>query len=88
MNRNAVVLPLAMACAALAPAAFAAEPAKPVTVAQAAAKKSESAKPAGAKDKPLETRNWADVDTNKDGLISPEEMEAYLKANPGPLKGK
>jgi hypothetical protein len=22
------------------------------------------------------------------GLVSPEEMEAYLKANPGPLKGK
>lgn len=30
-------------------------------------------------------RNWAEVDTNGDGLISPDEMEAYLKARPGPL---
>lgn len=33
-------------------------------------------------------RNWAAIDTNKDGLISPEEMETWLKANPGPAKGK
>lgn len=33
-------------------------------------------------------RDWRAIDTNKDGLISPEEMEAWLKANPGPLKGK
>jgi hypothetical protein len=33
-------------------------------------------------------RNWAAIDTNKDGLISPEEMETWLKANPGPARGK
>jgi hypothetical protein len=32
------------------------------------------------------TRDWAQVDTNRDGSISPEEMAAYLQANPGPLK--
>jgi hypothetical protein len=32
------------------------------------------------------TRDWAQVDTNRDGLVSPDEMAAYLKANPGPLK--
>lgn len=35
-----------------------------------------------------EARDWSQIDTNKDNLISPEEMEAYLKANPGPLKPK
>ncbi len=32
------------------------------------------------------TRDWSQVDTNRDGLVSPEEMEKYLAANPGPLK--
>jgi hypothetical protein len=32
------------------------------------------------------TRDWAQVDTNHDGLVSPQEMSAYLQANPGPLK--
>jgi hypothetical protein len=36
--------------------------------------------------KGAETRDWSQVDANKDNLVSPEEMEAYLKANPGPLK--
>ncbi len=31
-------------------------------------------------------RDWSQIDTNKDGLISPEEMEKWLAANPGPLK--
>lgn len=31
-------------------------------------------------------RDWTQIDTNKDGLVSPEEMEAWLKANPGPAK--
>ncbi len=31
-------------------------------------------------------RDWTRIDTNKDGSISPEEMEKYLAANPGPLK--
>lgn len=32
------------------------------------------------------TRDWAQVDTNRDGSISPDEMSAYLQANPGPLQ--
>ncbi|MGD9836034.1 MAG: hypothetical protein AB7U92_25055 [Piscinibacter sp.] len=31
-------------------------------------------------------RDWSRIDSNKDGLVSPEEMEKYLAANPGPLK--
>ncbi|MBA4286492.1 MAG: hypothetical protein C0434_13285 [Xanthomonadaceae bacterium] len=31
-------------------------------------------------------RDWSKIDTNKDGFISPEEMEKWLKANPGPQK--
>jgi len=31
--------------------------------------------------------DWAKIDTNKDNLIEPEEMEAWLKANPGVQKG-
>lgn len=34
-----------------------------------------------------ETRDWSKVDANGDHLVSPDEMEAYLKANPGPLRG-
>ena len=69
-----------LALIALAGAATAAEPAKkPATSApQAAAKK--PAEPVGA------TRDWSRIDTNKDGSISPEEMEKYLAENPGPLK--
>ncbi len=69
-----------LALIALAGAATAAEPAKkPATNApQAAAKK--PAGPVGA------TRDWSRIDTNKDGSISPEEMEKYLAENPGPLK--
>lgn len=29
-------------------------------------------------------RDWTKVDTNKDGYVSPEEMEKWLKDNPGP----
>jgi hypothetical protein len=52
-------------------------------------------KPAGLSDrtrasnlvpKGYETRDWAKIDSNKDNLISPEEMETYLKENPGPLR--
>ncbi|MFK7963302.1 MAG: hypothetical protein AB8C46_04970 [Burkholderiaceae bacterium] len=28
-----------------------------------------------------EVRDWSEVDTNQDNLVSPEEMEAYLEAN-------
>lgn len=31
------------------------------------------------------TRDWAKMDKNKDHIISPEEMIAYIEANPGPL---
>lgn len=31
-------------------------------------------------------RDWTRIDTNKDGSISPEEMEKFLAENPGPLK--
>lgn len=34
----------------------------------------------GAANKP-ETRDWAAIDTNKDNLISPDEMEKYLEAS-------
>ncbi len=34
------------------------------------------------------TRDWRQVDANGDHLVSPEEMEKYLAANPGPLKPK
>ncbi|MFO1272007.1 MAG: hypothetical protein U1F50_10070 [Rubrivivax sp.] len=33
-------------------------------------------------------RDWNQVDANGDHLVSPEEMEKYLAANPGPLKPK
>lgn len=45
------------------------------------------AAPATAAAKPAESgRDWTRIDTNKDGLISPEEMEKFLADNPGPLK--
>lgn len=44
------------------------------------------AKKAAAEPAPGPGRDWRAIDTNKDGLVSPEEMEAWLKANPGPLK--
>jgi EF hand len=45
------------------------------------------AKPAAAKPAPAEQgRDWRKIDTNNDGYISPEEMETWLKANPGPQK--
>ncbi len=44
-----------------------------------------AADPAG---KSAAVRSWTEVDTNKDGLIGPEEMERYLAAAPGPLAQK
>lgn len=53
--------------------------------ADAPKKPAASTKEAAAK--PAETgRDWRRIDTNKDGLISPEEMEKFLADNPGPLK--
>lgn len=34
----------------------------------------------GSANKP-EVRDWAQIDTNKDNLISPDEMERYLQAS-------
>ena len=31
-------------------------------------------------------RDWSRIDADKDGSVSPTEMEKYLAANPGPLK--
>jgi len=36
----------------------------------------------------VEVRDWKAIDTNGDHLISPEEMEKYLHANPGPQQKK
>lgn len=83
----AISLPGAVAAAALSTLAWAADPA----MAPAA---HDSAKPAAMKAgqhdagsmamKPGNdaTRDWSSIDTNKDHLVSPEEMEAYLKAHP------
>lgn len=54
-----------------------AEPAKPAE---------EAAKPAPAPAGAERGRDWTAIDTNKDGYISPDEMEAWLKANPGPQR--
>lgn len=59
---------------------LAAEPKKPA--AKPAAKSASSATTAAAE----KVRDWRAIDTNKDNLISPEEMEAWLKANQGPDK--
>jgi hypothetical protein len=45
--------------------------------------KAAEAKPAAP---PTGGRDWTQIDTNKDGYVSPEEMEVWLKANPGPAK--
>lgn len=33
-----------------------------------------------------ETRDWAAVDTNRDGYVSPDEMEAFLAADKAKAK--
>ncbi len=33
------------------------------------------------------TWNWSKIDTNKDHLIEPSQMEAWLAAHPGVQKG-
>lgn len=74
-----------LALFAVAGAAFAAEPAKKPANApqQAAATKPTAASPAT---NTSATRDWSRIDTNKDGHVSPEEMEKYLAENPGPLR--
>lgn len=78
MKTSTVSVSLAMLVAAVALAG-------PALAADAAKKK------AGAESKTAAApavRDWAEIDTNKDGLISPEEMERYLAAKPGPLAQK
>ena len=85
--KKVLALSIAIAFAAAPGFALAADPparsgtAAPATPAQGAA-----AKPSA--DSRSAVRDWAQVDTNKDHSISPEEMEAYLLSNPGPLKKK
>jgi hypothetical protein len=55
-------------------------PPSPAQARQATAPVDEKADPA------CRTRDWAAIATNRDNLISFEEMEAYLAANPGPLR--
>lgn len=55
---------------------------EPKPAAKPAAKAPAQKAPASAE----KGRDWNAIDTNKDGLISPEEMETWLKANPGPQK--
>lgn len=72
-------LALLLAAGLASAGALANEP-KPATPKPAA--KAEKKAPVAAE----KGRDWNAIDTNKDGLISPEEMETWLKANPGPQK--
>lgn len=36
----------------------------------------------------LQVRNWSQIDTNHDNLISPDEMEKFLATHPGPQANK
>lgn len=65
------------------------------TMASGAALAADDAKKGNADVKPVATttgssdgsgRDWTKIDTNGDNLVSPEEMEKWLAANPGPLK--
>lgn len=82
MKTMRVIAPLGLAFGlALSPAAFAnKEPAK--KDAKPTATKTAAAAPASTE----RGRDWTKIDTNGDGLISPDEMETWLKANPGPAK--
>ena len=88
MNAKLITLASSFALAAGVPlVASAAETAKDTKEAKPATVSTAAVKPTatGAKESPA-TRDWSQVDTNKDGLVSPEEMEKYLAANPGPLR--
>jgi hypothetical protein len=91
--KSLFVVPVVSAFAIACGVAVAAEPTKPAAETKVEVKK--LVKPGGMSDRTKTmndvgarpaTRDWAKVDTNKDNLVSPDEMEAYLKANPGPLK--
>lgn len=90
------LMPLALALAA--GTALATTPAPTKDAAKEAAKDAPAAaaatqkavKPAAATGKAPAAaergRDWSQIDTNKDNLISPEEMEKWLAANPGPQR--
>lgn len=42
--------------------------------------------PAASAPSPKAVTGLSDMDTNRDNLVSPEELEAFLKANPGPQR--
>jgi len=69
-----------IACIVMSGAAFANQPAKPQPQ-----QKAPAAQPQAGTQPPA-VRDWSRVDTNRDNLVSPEEMEKYLAENPGPLK--
>ena len=70
--------PFGLAFGLATTAAWANEPAKKTGTS--------NAKPAAAPANTERGRDWSKIDTNRDGLISPEEMETWLAANPGPAK--
>ncbi len=80
------LLPLALIAAAgtalAAQATHKAAPHAATPMPHAAAQAAAHTMPAAA------LRDWSQIDTNGDHLVSPEEMEKYLAANPGPLKPK
>lgn len=76
---HARALVLLLAAGLASTGALANEP-KPAAAKPAA--KAEKKASAGAE----KGRDWSAIDTNKDGLVSPDEMETWLKANPGPEK--
>jgi hypothetical protein len=77
----AVAMVLALASAPV----FAAEKEKKEGAPAASEKREGAAAPESGAGK---GRDWSQIDKNNDNLIQPEEMEAWLKANPGPLGKK
>lgn len=85
----AATIGLALALGASTAWANTAAPASKSDRPQSAAKKAAAATPAAAAAAPAQAqrgRDWTKIDTNGDHLISPEEMEKWLAANPGPQR--
>lgn len=87
------LMPLALALAAGTALATTPAPTKEAAKeapAAAAATAQKAVKPVAATGKAPAAaergRDWSQIDTNKDSLISPDEMEKWLAANPGPAK--
>jgi hypothetical protein len=82
-----LALPLALALSFVAGTAVAANDSKdPKPAAAKPAAKPAATKPAAPAAAPVQGRDWSKIDTNGDNLVSPEEMEDWLKKNPGPQK--